>query len=167
MSYAIDKDGFLHLPIIGKVTAKDKTLAEVSTLLQESLVNILNQPSVTVKLVNRFVSVIGEVNNPGHFIISQEKISVYEAISLAGDITDFGNRRHVILLRNENGENKRINLDLTKSDILDSEYYNLRPNDVVYVKQVRQKFWNISQVPISLFLSAVTTALLIYSIIQP
>jgi polysaccharide export outer membrane protein len=167
MSYSIDKDGYLLLPVIGKIQAKDKTVAEVSLLLQQALINVLNQPVVTVKLVNRFVSVLGEVKTPGHYSYSQEKLTIYDALGMAGDITDFGNRKHVILIRNENGTNSRINVDLTKSAVLSSEYYNLRPNDIVYVKQVRQKFWNISQVPISLFLSAVTTALLIYSIIQP
>jgi len=157
----------LQLPVIGKISAKDKTVAEVSLILQEALVHVLNQPVVTVKLVNRFVSVLGEVKTPGHYSYFQEKLTIYDALGMAGDITDFGNRKHVILIRNENGTNSRINVDLTKSTVLSSEYYNLRPNDIVYVKQVRQKFWNISQVPISLFLSAVTTALLIYSIIQP
>jgi polysaccharide export outer membrane protein len=167
MSYSIDKEGYLLLPVIGKIQAKDKTVAEVSMIVQDALKNVLNQPVVTVKLVNRYVSVLGEVKNPGHYGYSQEKLTIYDAVSMAGDITDFGNRKHVILIRNEDGTNTRINVDLTKSAILTSEYYNLRPNDIVYVKQVRQKFWNISQVPISLFLSAVTTALLIYSIIQP
>jgi polysaccharide export outer membrane protein len=167
MSYSIDKEGFLLLPVIGKIQAKDKTVAEVSQLLQQALINVLNQPVVTIKLVNRFVSVLGEVRTPGNYSYSQEKMTIYDALGMAGDITDFGNRKQVILIRNENGTNTRINIDLTKSTVLSSEYYNLKPNDIVYVKQVRQKFWNISQVPISLFLSAVTTALLIYSIIQP
>lgn len=166
MSYAIDKEGYLLLPVIGKTLVKDKTISEVTILLKESLVNILNQPMVSVKLVNRFVSVLGEVKNPGHFPYSQNKLTIYDALSLAGDISDYGDRKKVILIRNENGENVRVNVDLTKSKILNSDYYNLRPNDIIYVKQVRQKFWNISQVPISLFLSAVTTSLLIYSIIK-
>ena len=67
MSYSIDKEGYLLLPVIGKISAKDKTVAEVSLILKESLVNVLNQPVVTVKLVNRFVSVLGEVRTPGHY----------------------------------------------------------------------------------------------------
>jgi polysaccharide export outer membrane protein len=167
LSNAIDKEGYLLMPVIGKILVQDKTLMEVIEILTDSLNHILNQPVVSVKLVNRYVSVLGEVRSPGHFAIAQNKLTIYDALSLAGDITDFGNRNNVTLIRNVDGENIRINLNLTNSEILASEYYNLRPNDIVYVKQVRQKFWNISQVPISLFLSAVTTALLIYSIIQP
>ena len=167
MSYSVDRDGFVLLPLLGNILVKDKTVSEVSLILKDSLNHILNQPVVSVKLINRYISVLGEVRNPGHFPYSQDKLTIYDAIGLAGDITDFGNRKNVILIRNINGENLRINMDLTKSEILNSEYYNLRPNDIIYVKLVRQKFWNISQVPISLFLSAITTTLLIYSIIKP
>jgi polysaccharide export outer membrane protein len=166
MSYSIDKDGYLLLPVIGKVLVKDKTLAEVSVILKDSLNHILNQPIVTIKLVNRYVSVLGEVKNPGHFSYSQDKLTIYDALGLAGDITDYGNRNKVILIRNANGENIRINVDITKSDILVSDYYNLRPNDIVYVKPLRNKFWGMRQFPFEILFSGLTTALLIHSVFK-
>jgi polysaccharide export outer membrane protein len=119
-----------------------------------------------VKLVNRYVSVLGEVKNPGHFSYSQDKFNIYDAIGLAGDITDYGNRTKVILVRNENGENLRINIDLTKSEILTSDYFFMRPNDIIYVVPLRKKFWGFNQFPFSLLLSAITTGLLIYTIVK-
>jgi polysaccharide export outer membrane protein len=166
MSYSVDKDGFVLLPVIGKILVKDKTVSEVSTILKDSLNHILNQPIVSVKLVNRYVSVVGEVKNPGHFAYSQDKLTIYDALGLAGDITDYGNRNKVILIRNINGENIRINVDITKSDILASDYYNLRPNDIVYVKPLRNKFWGMRQFPFEILFSALTTALLFYSIFK-
>jgi len=166
ISYTIDKDGYLILPVIGKILVKDKTISEVSAILKDSLSHILNQPLVTVKLVNRFVSVIGEVKNPGNFAYAQEKLTIYDALGLAGDITDYGNRNKVILVRNENGENIRINLNLNKSEILSSSYYYLRPNDIVYVMPLRKKFWDLSKFPYGTILSAMTTGLLFYSIIK-
>ena len=166
MSYSVDKDGYLLLPVIGKILVKDKTLSEVSVILKDSLNHILNQPVVTVKLVNRYVSVLGEVRNPGHFSYSQDKLSIYDALGLAGDITDYGNRNKVILIRNVNGENIRVNVNITKSDILASDYYNLRPNDIVYVKPLRNKFWGMRQFPFEILFSAMTTALLFYSIFK-
>ena len=166
LSYSVDKNGYLFLPVIGKILVKDKTLADVSVILKDSLNHILNQPIVSVKLVNRYVSVLGEVKNPGHFPYSQDKLSIYDAIGLAGDITDYGNRNDVILVRNENGENIRINLNLTKSEILASGYYNLRPNDIVYVKPLRNKFWGMRQFPFSILFSTLTTGLLIYNIFK-
>jgi polysaccharide biosynthesis/export protein len=167
LSYTIDRDGFLHLPVIGNVKVMDKTISEVSIALKDSLAHILNQPVVSVKLVNRFVTVLGEVKNPGHYSFAQDKISIYEAIGLAGDITVWGNRQQVILIRNENGENKRINVDLTNSRILADDYYNLRPNDVIYVKPMKRRFWGMEQFPYTIILSTITTALLIYEVTRP
>lgn len=166
MSYSIDKDGYLLLPVIGKVLVKDKTVSEVSTILKDSLNHVLNQPIVSVKLVNRYVSVLGEVKNPGHFPYSQDKLTIYDALGLAGDITDYGNRDNVILIRNINGENIRINVDITKSEVLSSDYYNLRPNDIVYVKPLRNKFWGMRQFPFNILLTTLTTAILFYSILK-
>jgi polysaccharide biosynthesis/export protein len=166
LSYTIDKEGYLLLPVIGKILVKDKTISEVNVILKDSLNHILSQPVVSVKLVNRYVSVLGEVKNPGHFSYSQDKLTIYDALGLAGDITDYGNRNKVILIRNENGENIRVNVDITKSDILGSDYYNLRPNDIVYVKPLRNKFWGMRQFPFTILLSTLTTGLLIYNIFK-
>jgi len=166
ISYTVDKDGYLLLPVIGKILVKDKTISQVSGILKESLNHILNQPVVSVKLVNRFVSVLGEVRNPGHFVFSQDKLTIYDALGLAGDITEYGNRNKVILIRNIDGQNIRISVDITKSDVLASEYYNLRPNDIVYVAPLKKKFWGMAQFPFTILFSAMTTALLFYSIFK-
>ncbi len=78
---------------------------------------------------------------------------------LAGDITVYGNREQVILVRNENGENKRINVNLLNSEILAADYYNLRPNDIIYVKPMKKRFWGLAQFPYAVILSTITTAL--------
>jgi polysaccharide export outer membrane protein len=166
LSYTIDKEGFLLLPVVGNIEVHGRTLSEVSHMLTDSLQNVLNQPVVTVKLINSYVSVLGEVGKPGHYQYSQEKLSVYDALGLAGDITEYGNRDNVILVRNENGENMRANINLTHSDILSSEYYYLRPNDILYVKPLRNKFWGMRQFPWSVFFAAITTGLLIYEIVN-
>ena len=166
LSYTVDKDGYLLLPVIGKIMVKDKTTTEVSSILKDSLSHILNQPVVSVKLVNRYVSILGEVKNPGHFAYSQDKLTIYDALGLAGDITDYGNRSKVILIRNINGENLRINMDITRSDILSSDYYNLRPNDIVYVKPLKKKFWGMRQFRFDILFSAITTGVLFYSIFK-
>ena len=165
-SYAIDKQGYLQFPVIGKVYVQDKTISQVSQFLQDSLSSILSQPMVTVKLVNRFITVLGEVRNPGHFSYAQEKLTIYDALGLAGDITEYGNRGVVVLARNEDGKNIRINLNLTKSDILASKYYYLRPNDIVYVKPMRKKFWGMREFPFQIILTTISTALLIYTVVK-
>lgn len=166
LSYPVNREGYLLLPVIGEILVKDKTLSDVRIILRDSLSHILNHPIVSVKLVNRYVSILGEVKNPGHYPYSQEKLSIYDAIGLAGDISVFGNRDKVILVRNENGENIRTTLNLTRSDILASDYYYMRPNDIVYVKPLGKRFWGMSEFPFTLLFSTITTGLLIYSIFK-
>jgi len=166
LSYAINKDGFLSLPVIGCIHVQDKTLSEVTGVITDSLSHILNQPVVSVKLVNRYVSALGEVKFPGQFPYGQDKLSIYDALALAGDITIYGNRNEVILVRNENGENYRVNVDLNSSDILASDYYHIRPNDMIYVKPLKKRFWGLDQFPYAVILSTITTVLLIFSVIK-
>jgi polysaccharide export outer membrane protein len=166
MSYSINKDGKLFLPVIGSVFVKDKTLSEVSAMIKDSLMNILSQPQVSVKLVNRYVSVLGQVRVPGHFPFAQEKLTIYDALALAGDMTTYANRKQVVLARNENGKNVVVNIDLTQRDILESNYYYLRPNDLIYVKPMRKRLWGMEQFPYALILSTITTGLLLYNVIK-
>jgi polysaccharide biosynthesis/export protein len=164
MSYSVDKDGFIQLPVLGNVQVENKTVPEVSVLLHDSLEHILSNPAVIVKLVNRYVSVLGEVQSPGHFSYSQEKLTVFDALGLAGDITEYGDRNEVVIARNENGKNLRINIDLTSSMLMASEYYYIRPNDMIYVKPMRKKFWGMRQFPFEILLSSLSTAVLLYTV---
>lgn len=165
-SHTVDRQGYLMVPLIGDLFVWNKTIPEVTTILRDSLKNILSHPIVSVKLVNRYITIIGEVRNPGHFTYSQEKLTLFDAIGLAGDITDYGDRQNIILIRNENSENKRINLNLTRSEILSSPYLNLRPNDIVYVKPLSRRIWGMREFPFSIILSAITTGLLIYNVFR-
>jgi polysaccharide export outer membrane protein len=165
-SYSVNKNGMVLLPVLGNISVTGKTLSEFSNLLMDSLKHVLSQPVVTVKLVNRYITVLGEVRVPGHYSFSQEKVTIYDALGLAGDITEYGNRSKVILVRNEDGENIRINLNISSSDILSSAYYNLRPNDLLYVKPLTNKFWGMRQFPFSILFSTITTGLLVYNIFR-
>jgi polysaccharide export outer membrane protein len=166
VAYTINKEGYLLLPVVGSVYVKDKTLSEVSVMLKDSLINVLNQPLVTVKLVNRYVSVLGEVKFPGHFPYSQDKLSIYDALGLAGDMTIYANRQEVVLSRNENGQNIIIRLDLTKPQILESNYYYIRPNDMIYIMPMQKRIWGMSEFPFAIILSALSVTLLFYSVIK-
>jgi len=165
-AYTINKDGYLFLPVIGQIAVLDKTTAQVSESITSSLDKILNKPMVSVKLVNRYVSVLGEVKNPGHYAYSQDKLTIYDALGLAGDISDFGNRREVILTRNENGQNLKIPINLTQAEILSSNYYYICPNDMIYVKPMPRKFWGIKEFPYSVLISGITAAILLYSVVK-
>lgn len=166
MSYSVDKDGYLLLPVIGKFFVKDRTLTQVNSILTDSLSHILSQPMVKVKLVNRFITVLGYVANPGHYPFSQDKLSIYDALGLAGDISVYGNRKEITLTRNENGKNIRKYIDLTSPEILGSDNYYLRPNDIIYVKPLKKRFWGMQEFPFAIVLSALSVTLLFYSVIK-
>jgi len=166
ISYTIDKEGLILLPVIGIISVKDKTIQQVSEIITNSLANILNQPMVSVKLVNRYVTVLGEIQRPGQYVYTQDKITIYDALGLAGDIMDYGNRNEVIIIRNEDGKNKRILVDLTQSDLLASNFLYLRPNDIVYVKPLKKKFWGMRQFPFAIILSTITAGILLYEVVK-
>jgi polysaccharide biosynthesis/export protein len=166
VSYSVDKEGFLLLPVLVKIYVKDRTTSQVSSILTDSLSHILSQPMVKVKLVNRYVSVLGYVNHPGHYPYSHDKLSIYDALGLAGDITIYGNREQITLTRTENGKNIRKYIDLTSPDILGSENYYLRPNDMIYVKPLKKRFWGMQEFPFALILSALSVTLLMYTVIK-
>ena len=127
----------------------------------------LSKPTVTVKLSNRFVTILGEVRAPGHYPYSEEKLTIFEALGMAGDITDFGNRKKVSITRNENDVNKLVSLDLTDPGIASSEYLYIRPNDVIYVKPLRKKFWAMNEFPYGFMIAIISTGILVYSAIKP
>jgi polysaccharide biosynthesis/export protein len=166
LSYTVDSAGYLLMPVIGRILVRDSTLVQVSITITRALTKVLNQPMVSIKHVNRYVSVLGEVRTPGRYAYTQDKLTILDALGLAGDITEYGNRKEIILARNENGMNTRILVDLTKSEILGSTYYYVRPNDIVYVKSLQQhQFWDMRQFPYGVVLSAIAAAIL-YAIVQ-
>lgn len=165
-SYTIDQNGYVQLPVIGKIKALGKTTNEVSELIRDSVQNILSMPTVTVKLVNQNVSVLGEVHAPGHYVFNQDKLTIFNALGLAGDLTEYGDRKHVSLVRFENGKNVRYIFDLTDPNVLSSSVYYIQPNDLIYVKPIKKRIWGMQEFPFSLLLSIVTTTLVVVTFIQ-
>jgi polysaccharide export outer membrane protein len=165
-SYTIDQEGYIQLPVIGRIKATGKTTLQVSQMIKDSVENILSLPVVSVKLVNQYVSILGEVNSPGHYIYSQDKFTIFNALGLAGDITPYGNRKQVILTRNEDGKTIHVNFDLTSSDILSSKYYYVQPNDMIYVKPLSKRLWGMEQFPFTIIMSIITTGIVVYTFIQ-
>lgn len=163
-SYLIDQSGHIQLPFIGDILVENKTIPQVKAIIQDSLNHILSSPTVNVKLVNRYITIFGEVKNPGHFAYAQEKMTIYDALSLAGDISIYGDRKNLVLSRNENGKNVRIVVDLTSSKIMASDNYYIRPNDMLYVKPMRKRFWGLYQFPWNTLLASISTGVLIYSV---
>ena len=141
VNYLVDANGEIIFPILGRLKVEGLTNGELSKLLESKLIDgqYINDPTVTVKLTNYKVSVMGEVNRPGVQHINSDRITIYEALSLAGDLTIFGIRENISVIREENGKRIIAHVNIGSKEIFDSPYYYLRPNDVVYVEPNERK----------------------------
>jgi polysaccharide export outer membrane protein len=159
--YSVDASGKINLPVLGELTVKDLTLDQVQELIQAHADKYLTKATVIVKLTIFRVTVLGEVKNPGQYFIYNNQATLLEAIGMAGDLTVFGNRRNVKLIRQSPAGSEVVLLDLTKSDLLQSPYFFLMPSDVLYVEplKVRSKRANLDL--LTIVFTALTTTVLV------
>ena len=132
--YLVGEDGTISLPLIGSINTTNKNTQTLALDLQEKLSPYIKSPSVNIRLLNFRVSILGEVNKPGTFTVLEERISVLQALGLAGDLSINGNRNNITLVRSENGKTEHYTIDLTKSDFMQSPYFFLKQNDIIYVQ---------------------------------
>jgi len=135
LDYLIDIDGNIDFPVLGKVKLIGLTVEEAKELLKEKLSDgYLKDPIVNMRILNFRVSVLGEVRNPGTYLISGERISIMEALGLAGDLTIKGRRDNILVVRDFNGTKTYTRINLTNKEVFNSPVYYLTQNDVVYVE---------------------------------
>ncbi len=164
--YCVDNNGQITLPVIGTLTVKDMRLDEIQLVVQKNVQKYLNNATVMIKLVSFKVTVLGEVNNPGYHYVFNNQCTVLEALGLAGDMTRFGNRKNVKLIRQIDHQSKVVLLDLTDFSLLSSEYYYLMPNDVLYVEPLRANARRLNLDLLGVVFSAATTAILILNYVD-
>ncbi len=133
-TYTIDNDGFINYPKIGKVKLEGRTRVEAMEFIREQVSKYIINPGVNMSIRNFQVTVLGEVAKPGTYPIENDRISILEALGLAGDLTINGVRNNVLVIREEGGKKNEYRLDLTKREALNSPVYYLKQNDVVYVE---------------------------------
>ena len=133
-TYLVDYDGNIDFPVLGKVNIAGLTRTELTELLTERISEYAKDPIVNVRLANFTVTIIGEVSNPGTFTIQDERITVLEALGLADDLTIYGERKNVLVIREVDGKKKFAKIDLTSINTVNSQVYYLQPNDVIYVE---------------------------------
>jgi polysaccharide biosynthesis/export protein len=163
--YTIGLNGEIELPVIGKVSIAGLTMEEAHSILQERVAEYIVDATVAVKIVNFSVTVLGEVMQPGTFYIYDHDFTVFDAIGLAGDLTDYGNRKVHIVRRTDDGL-KFARLDLTDRGLVSSELYLMQPNDLVYVEPMVSKRFGFAQFPFGVFFSAISTTLLLINFLR-
>ena len=166
VSYTINEAGYLDFPMLGEIFVRNMNVDEIRDAITEHLKEYLKELTVIVKLVNFNITVLGEVTRPGQYKIYQTSINLFEAVSLANDMSDFANARDVAIIRQTKTGSTVKHVDMTKRDILSSEYYYLKPNDILYVRPVKAKQFSFAQFPYGVIFTVISSTILIITFIQ-
>ena len=164
--YSVNDSGFVDIPTIGKVNVLGKTLEEAQIAISEKIGYSIRNATVIVKLLSLGVAVLGEVRKPGKYQNYNNQFTILEALSKAGDITDYGDRKRVLVIRPTKTEVKTFRVDLTDKGLLSSEAFFLLPNDVVYVEPIKSKIFRINIPTMTLVLTTISTLILVLSFIN-
>ena len=165
-SYLVNSQGNINFPVLGEIKLEGLTLSEAGNLIKSKLAEHVADPIVNIQFVNFRITVLGEVLRPGQFPVTNERVTILDALGLAGDMTAYGRRDNVLLTRNNNGKLEFARINLNSDEVFKSPYFYLQQNDVIYVEPNTVK--SISSQDIPLYLSSLSTlatlVTLIYSI---
>lgn len=139
LGYQVDSLGLIEIPLIGRVKVSNLTTSEVADTLRRKLNLYLKEPTVNVRILNHKFTILGEINRPATYNILDNRTSIIEAIGMAGDLTIFGRRENVVIIRQENNKREQVRVNLLSSNILNSPYYYLRNGDIIYIEPSRVK----------------------------
>jgi len=164
-SYLVNDTGYFHFPSLGYIYVKDQTAEQIQLNLEQRLSEYLKNPMVIVRLASFRITLLGEFKSPGKYDVYQSNINIFEAISLGGDMTDFARRQRIAIIRQTTDGSKIVRVNLNDKRILESDYYFLLPNDIVYAEPIKAKQFVSTQFPYGLAFSVLSTILLIYAFI--
>ncbi|MCK4748971.1 MAG: hypothetical protein KAT15_18090, partial [Bacteroidales bacterium] len=137
------------------------TLVEASDFVEKELAQYLLYPSVFIRFVNNKVTILGEVNRPGVYVFNYKTINILQAIGYANDISVFGDRRKVLLIREEGEFRSKYEIDMTSEDLLTSNYYRVISNDIIYVEPLKRKKWGMDTFPYDLLFSVASLTIVV------
>jgi polysaccharide export outer membrane protein len=160
LGYLVEADGKIKIPYVGKVQADGLTRLQLEDTLTKLFADYTKNPVVNIRFLNYQFSVMGEVLREGRFSMPNERTTILEALSMAGDLTDLGKRENVLVVREENGQRNFARVNLTSSTLFNSPYYYVKTNDVIYVEPVRSKFGNRTGIPQYLAIISVAISLI-------
>lgn len=138
-TYLVDKDGYIEMPMVGRVQLGGLTIADARERIREKAKKYFVEPVVNVRFANFYITMLGELSNPGRLTIPNEKISIVDAIGMASDLAISGMRNNILLIREENGKRIFVRYDLNSSNIFNSPYFYLKSGDIIYVQQTKVK----------------------------
>jgi polysaccharide export outer membrane protein len=157
IGYLVDEGGFIDFPFIGKINIGSLSLAEAGKKIQTALNEYVPNTTIEVKFIDNKISILGEVLNQGSHSFSQDKLNIYEALALGGGLTRYGNRKNIILIRQEGDKIMHHKLNLSDSKIASKDFYYVLPNDVIVVEPLKSISTSYTNITFTTLLSAVTT----------
>jgi polysaccharide export outer membrane protein len=160
-SYTVNEAGYLNFPLVGEIFVRNMNVDEIRDAIQEELKVYLKELVVVVKLVNYNLTLLGEVYKQGQYKVYQTDINLFEAAALAGGMTDFANKNKIAIIRLTKTGSAVHYVDMTRKDILSSDFYYLKPNDIVYVPPVKGKQFGFATFPYVMILSVISTTILL------
>lgn len=160
VSYQVDDEGYIMFPLINQVHVSGLSTKECEEKLHGLLTDYLNQPKVKVNFVNKDITVLGYVENPGKYYFTDDNLSIFDALSLAGERDHYGNINKVKIIREINDEIQVYVVDLGDKNIFKSERFYVQSGDIVYVEPLKARKWGITEFPFGLILQGLTTAIL-------
>lgn len=164
IGYVVDVAGNINYPFIGKVNVSGLTPEQAGIKLGKALSDYVTSASVTVNFLESRVTIMGDVNGQGVYSFNQDKLTIYEALALGGGISNFGDRKNVILIRQEGDKIMHHKLDLTDSRIAGKDYYYIQANDVIVVEPMKLSSWyNFNSGNFATIMGTFTTLLIIYT----
>jgi polysaccharide export outer membrane protein len=157
LGYLVDEAGNVNFPFVGNINVVKLTTAQASEKIQKALGDYVSNISVTVKYIDNQVTVMGEVQHQGVYPFIQDKLNIYEALGLGGGLSQYGDRRKIILIRNEGTKIMHYRLDLSNSKIAAKDYYYILPNDVIVVEPLKALSSSYQNITFSAILTSITT----------
>lgn len=165
-SYQVSDSGNIDFPLVGKVDVAGQTVFEVQSNLQQIVNEFFQLTTVSVKLINFRISLLGEVVRPGTYMVYQNQLNVFQAISMGGDLTNYANRKEVSIIRKTDKGTSVHKINLLSSQLLNSPVYYLQPGDIVYVEPLSGKNFTFTAFPYAIIFSTISTTLLILNFIK-
>lgn len=159
LGYPVDAEGNIDMPFVGKVLVGGRTLSEIKVDLDSIFKNYVKDASITVRLVNNYVSIIGEVNAPGRYNLTKDRVNIFEALSMASDLNALSNRQKIQLIRPSPYGPVIKEFSLIDKSILGSEFYYIMPNDIIYAMPLKGRSFQVNSPVWTLFLTTITSAL--------
>jgi len=163
-SYTVTEKGYLDFPLVGKIYVKGKNVEEITDLLTEKLNKYIKEFVVIIKLVNFNITILGEISSPGQYQIYQTDINMFEAIAMAGDMTDFSVRDKVLIIRKTKDGSSVHEVDMSSRSFLSSDYFYLQPDDIIYVRPMKGKQFTFSNFPYGMVFSTISFILMIITL---